>query len=408
MAAVEVPWAAWYGDTTVCLDFPHDWAVSSATLPGRPPLDREAIEAALRVPVGGPGLSELVAEAGRIGIVVEDTTRPSPTPRIVSALLEELSAAGVARDRIRLLLGTGAHRPAGRIDAEKKLGVDTVRNFAVHYHDCHANLVSLGKTASGTPLWINRVFAECDVKIAIGTVTPHDFAGFGGGAKVAAVGLAGLETIEATHGRCVDEGGNHSGSLEQTKFRADLEAMAERVGLSFAVNGVVGPRRELVHLTAGQYGPSHAAACRFAADYYRADVPANADIVVLNAYPKDMDLIQATMALNVGFFACPDMVRPGGTVIVTASCPEGAGAHYLAGFEPRDEYRLPESAMLGRKHAFFSDNLTRHELATSMPTTMRLFSRWPEVIAWAADHSPAPPSVTVLTHATLQLPHCSD
>lgn len=386
------------------IHFPDSWDVHVATLPQRPSLTKSEIDAIIRQPVAGPTLAEVVESAQLISIAVEDMTRPAPTAEIVPVLLDQLLASGVRPEQVRLFVATGAHRAATRIDAEKKLGTKAVRNFEVHYHSCFCNLVHIGDTKHGTPLWINRRFAECDVKITIGTISPHDYAGFGGGAKTAAVGLAGLDTLDATHGRCIDDQTNFTGSLDRTSFRDDLEEMADRVGLSFSINAVVGRRRELVHLTAGAYRESHAAGCQFANNHYRADIPKEADLVVLNAYPKDTDLLQVMMALNVGFFARPEMVKQDGLVLVTGSCPEGAGIHYLAGKDMRGEYRLKDAQMLGRENALYSDKLTAHEHSIFMPPSMQLLSSWDDALGWMKQRLPARALVTVLTHTTLQLP----
>ena len=249
MIEVELPWSAWFQESTCRIRFPEEWDVHVATLPQRPSLSTSEIDAVIRQPVAGPKLADVVKSAKRIAIAVEDLTRPAPTAEIVPVLLDQLLACGVRPEQVWLFIATGAHRAATRIDAERKLSTRAVRDFEVHYHSCFCNLVHIGDTRHGTPLWINRRFAECDVKITIGSVTPHDYAGFGGGAKTAAVGLAGLDTLDATHGRCIDEETNFTGSLDRTSFRDDLEEMADRVGLSFSINAVVGPRRELVHLT---------------------------------------------------------------------------------------------------------------------------------------------------------------
>ena len=53
-----------------------------------PPADPiEAVRAALRDPVGCEGLSQQVRPEDRVGIVINDITRPTPYPVILPALL---------------------------------------------------------------------------------------------------------------------------------------------------------------------------------------------------------------------------------------------------------------------------------------------------------------------------------
>ncbi|WP_280137292.1 lactate racemase domain-containing protein [Aureimonas sp. N4] len=60
--------------------------------------------------------------------------------------------------------------------------------------------VDFGVTATrGTPVRIDRLFAEADLKIATGLVEPHFMAGWSGGRKVVAPGVAHHETIRTFH-----------------------------------------------------------------------------------------------------------------------------------------------------------------------------------------------------------------
>ena len=52
---------------------------------------------------------------------------------------------------------------------------------------------------SRRPVWLNRQWVEADVRITTGFVEPHFFAGFSGGPKLVAPGLAGLETVLTLH-----------------------------------------------------------------------------------------------------------------------------------------------------------------------------------------------------------------
>ena len=59
-------------------------------------------------------------------------------------------------------------------------------------------------TAGDVPVWLNREWVDADVRITTGFVEPHFFAGFSGGPKLVAPGLAGLETVLALHDAAPD------------------------------------------------------------------------------------------------------------------------------------------------------------------------------------------------------------
>jgi len=61
------------------------------------------------------------------------------------------------------------------------------------------SMVYLGPHGDGVPVWLNKIWVEADIRITTGFVEPHFFAGFSGGPKTVAPGLAGLETGLTPH-----------------------------------------------------------------------------------------------------------------------------------------------------------------------------------------------------------------
>ncbi|MFE9672426.1 lactate racemase domain-containing protein, partial [Microbispora bryophytorum] len=53
----------------------------------------------------------------------------------------------------------------------------------------------MGRHGKDVPVWLNREWTDADVRITTGFVEPHFFAGFSGGPKLVAPGLAALETV---------------------------------------------------------------------------------------------------------------------------------------------------------------------------------------------------------------------
>lgn len=58
-------------------------------------------------------------------------------------------------------------------------------NIEIIFPDCRKarDLVYIGKSNSGIPVYINKHFADADVKITVSGIYPHDEAGFSGGQK---------------------------------------------------------------------------------------------------------------------------------------------------------------------------------------------------------------------------------
>jgi nickel-dependent lactate racemase len=79
-----------------------------------PRLDDEAgaITDALRRPLAGPPLADLLERGGRVAVVFPDLTRPMPNRTVLPPLLAELARAGVPDRSVTLLCATGTHRQA--------------------------------------------------------------------------------------------------------------------------------------------------------------------------------------------------------------------------------------------------------------------------------------------------------
>jgi nickel-dependent lactate racemase len=225
----------------------------------------------------------------------------------------------------------------------------------------------MGRSGRGIPISVNRTFAESDLKIAVGSVVPHPYAGFGGGAKIVLPGVSGIDTLEANHRPAVT--GVHGGlnDVETNTARHEMEEIALRVGLEAIVNVVTDDRRRTVGVFAGHPVAAHRAAVALARTVYATPAPApGADAVVLNAYPKDTELLQVGNCFNV-LRSAPGMpVRPGGVVVVTAACSTGRGTHALHGPGGR-LYRKPvERAYLdGRPVVVHLPALNEHDARVS-------------------------------------------
>lgn len=283
------------------------------------------IERALSNPIG-ERLSELANPGERVAIVVTDHTRPCPDRLILPFLLRELKTAGVRLEDITVVIGTGMHRPMKQDEIQKKfgkLGVEVVNHDPRDSHQ----LVYLGEMKSGGKIYINRRVAEADLVVGVGVVEPHQYAGFSGGRKLVAVGVAGERTIAHTHQpRFIDAKGTRLGKLKGNPFHLELIEIASRTNLRFAVNVVLNAGQELVRCFAGDPKASLEAAAELARKLYIRPVRSHADILVLGVgHPKDIDLYQASRGITYAYFASKPAINEGGIIILAALCSEGTG-----------------------------------------------------------------------------------
>ncbi|MDK2928161.1 MAG: hypothetical protein PWR31_1852 [Bacillota bacterium] len=290
----------------------------------------EAVRAALAGPIGSPRLREIARPGQKVVIVPTDITRSLHEEIILPLLLEELNAAGIPDSDITLVIANGTHRPNTREECVAMYGQEVVDRLRIVNHSAYneSELKYLGKTPSrGIPVKINRIVAEADLKIATGVIEPHLFAGYSGGVKSIAVGVAGAETIAATHNvDILDDPRTRLGVIEGNVFRQFLEEATGFVKLDFVVNVVLNPQKEFVRVVAGDPVAAHAEGVRAARRVYEVPVSRPADIVIAApGYPKDRDLYQATRAVNTSVYGPKPLVRKGGVLIIPAPCRDGIG-----------------------------------------------------------------------------------
>jgi len=321
---------------------PAGWHATLAVPPRLPALgdlDR-AIAEALARPVAGPTLPELAARAAarartagrapRAVIAVTDATRDCPDDRFLPPLLAALEAGGIAAPGITILVATGLHRASTEAEKRAKLGPAIVARYRVVDHDAQAPdaIVDLGRTAAGIPATTNRLALEADLLVSTGVVEPHQYAGYSGGAKTVAIGLAGEPTIAATHGvAMLDQPGVRLARLEGNPFHEAVVEIGRLVGLGFVINLVADADGRPLAVAAGEPEAVHHRLATVAAEAFTVPVARQADIAIAGVgAPKEANLYQATRAVTYLHFAPVPAVRPGGVYLLPATIPEGAGA----------------------------------------------------------------------------------
>jgi nickel-dependent lactate racemase len=287
----------------------------------------EAIRRAILDPIGSPRLSERVKPGQKVALIATDVTRKLPEEIILPILIEELQKGGVRGEDITIVVATGTHRPNTPEEFVAMYGEAVCSRIRVVNHDPWdpAGLVDLGKSKNGIPLVVNRVVAEADVRISTGVIETHLFAGYSGGVKSIAVGVAGEATIAATHnyGMMKD---TRLGATENNPFRDFLTEAAMAVGLDFIVNVVQTGDKGLVRVVAGDPVAAFREGVRTARAMVEVEIVRPGDIVVAGvSYPKNRDLYQATRAANSLFFGPRPVVAKGGSILIPASCEDGFG-----------------------------------------------------------------------------------
>jgi nickel-dependent lactate racemase len=285
-----------------------------------------ALLAALRSPIGRPPLRALVRGGHRVAISVCDITRAQPRREMLAALLAEMNE--IPPEDVAILIATGTHRANTRAELEAMLGRDIVRRYEVVNHDARepSSLVDVGKTTTGVSLALNRRWMEADFRITTGFVEPHFFAGFSGGPKMVAPGLAGLETVLVLHdAQRIGHPKATWGITEGNPIHDDVREIAAMVGVQFAVDVTLNRDQQITAVFAGDLFEEHRAACAAAKRDAMRELGAPFDVVLTtnSGYPLDQNLYQAVKGMS----AAAKVVKPGGTIVCAAECRDGLPAH---------------------------------------------------------------------------------
>jgi nickel-dependent lactate racemase len=288
------------------------------------------IEKALVRPINSAPLKEIAKKGDSVCIVFTDITRACPDHLLIPPILRELHKAGVRREDVTLLCGTGLHRPSTDEEKAAKLGSKVVESYRVvdNTPQDPANFVDLSRGGNEVPMSLNRIAYEADLLISTGIVEPHQYAGYSGGRKTLAIGAAGEGMIAYTHGPAmVDHSGTRLGIIEGNPFHEAIAESAKRAGLRFILNVVLDEEQRPLAISGGEPEPAFAQLVAVAQKLYTVPVPHEYDVVITGVgFPKDANLYQASRAASYIFFAPTPVVKRGGVIITPARCDEGAGS----------------------------------------------------------------------------------
>ena len=423
MQVVTVPQLPMDGPKDLVLRLPEHWEVSIQNMNGwnRPAVTMDDVLRALRNPLGTKPLRELAKGKNEVAIIFDDYTRGMKWNAIAHAVLAELASAGIADDRIRFVCALGTHGPATRTPMIQKLGEDIVRRYRVYNHNAFSlENVHLGKTKTwGIDIYANPEVMACDLKIALGGVTPHPINGFGGGSKIVLPGILSYDSIANHHDKSFDIAFTAMNEAMKTgkppkmglgtydpddhpAIDVDDEA-AVMVGLDFTINVVANSRGEAVGVWAGDVARVFVEALTDGKDNYATERAEDKDIVIANAFYKANEPMIALQATPLS------LKQTGGTLVLLANMPEGFTTHYYQGIWGATERGRPPAA----RAVNLAPNVDRLIFYNEYPhpgsswwiepqEKIVHLSRWDDVLELLQEHHPETASVAVYPNADFQ------
>ena len=371
-----------YGQTGLDVRLPAD---AQPTLIGKHKLPKladphAAVRAALDQPVDARPLAELARGRTSACILICDITRPVPNRLFLRPMIEQLIAAGVPAHRITVLVATGLHRPNEGDELAEVVGDPWVfANVKVENHFARddAAHVDFGHTATrGTPVKLDRRFVEADVRIATGLVEPHFMAGYSGGRKVIAPGVAHADTIRTFHSaRFMEDPFAVQCNLARNPLHEEQLEIVRMLGEIYALNTVIDDDRDLVHVNFGEVIASHLVAVEFVAESIRVPVGRRFKTVLTSAagHPLDKTYYQTVK----GMVTPLDILEPGGTLLVASACSEGFGSPEFRDAQQRMCTLGPDAflqSLLAKRFADVDEWQTEMQLKSMRVGRVRLYT----------------------------------
>jgi nickel-dependent lactate racemase len=303
-----------------------------------PPADnlKEAVREVLASPTAGPSLETLVREKRprSVAIIVNDMTRSTPSDEVLPPILDELTRLGVAQEAVTIVVATGTHRAMTNAEIEKLVGKNIAAGWRIENHDCDApDLVDMGILPTGNRMLVNKTVEGADLRVAIGEVLLHYYAGFAGGRKSIFPGVAGRETIMRNHGMMTAPGVG-IGLLEGNRVYEETDVAVEKFcPLHFIVNLVSDSHKRVVRVVGGHFRDAWMEGVKTFREmnFVSIDRPADAVIVSAGGYPKDINMYQAHKAIYMASRA----VRRKGAMFFFAELEEGYGHRTFAEWAER-------------------------------------------------------------------------
>ena len=346
-----------------------------------------SVARALVEPVGVPALHTLARGKRSACILICDITRPVPNGLFLGPLIRALLEAGVPRAGITVLVATGLHRANEGAERAELVGDPWVLDTAaVVNHDATVDRdhVLLGRTPGrGTVVRLDRRLVAADLKIATGLVEPHFMAGWSGGRKVIAPGVAHAETITTFHNSAFMAHPRAANCvLDGNPLHEEQLAIVGMLGGALALNTVIDEQRRLAFVNFGEIVASHLEAVAFAQRYAQVAVGRRFHTVVTSAagYPLDKTYYQTVK----GMVGPLDILEPGGDLIVASACSEGMGSKHYVEAQRRLVDLGPDgfaSSIARKAHADIDEWQTQMQLKPMRVGRVRLYTDGLDAIA---------------------------
>ena len=319
-----------YGKNGITLNIQDDWNANIIRKPLMPIIDDISgeVNKALNNPINSLSIDKISSKGKSVCILVCDITRPVPNKLFLKQIIIKFINAGISADNILIIIATGLHRPASQDEINEIIGSSWVlKNIKIENHFARDDSMhkNIGTTKQGNIVKLDKRFVDADIKIATGLVEPHFMAGYSGGRKVIAPGIAHADTITTFHSaRYMENPNATSCNLINNPLHEDQLEIVNMLGQVYAINCVIDEERNLSYINFGEIISSHMKAVNFVSSFAKVKCNNSYNTIITSAAGAPLD---GTFYQTVKGMVTPlEILKKGGDLIITSECSEGLGS----------------------------------------------------------------------------------
>lgn len=336
-----------YGDSYMDIDVPDNTTIVSPgeTFDEPSPVEDpvETTRRALAEPLGSPPVGELVGSGDKVVIAFPDRVKggfhaTSHRQVAIPLLVEELTAAGVDEEDIKLVCAIGLHRKNYYREFEAYLGHEIVERFrgerlVNHDPEDPEGVVNVGETDRGDVVEVNRDVLEADLSIMLGHTMGNPYGGYSGGYKMPCTGLTSWRSIRCHHTPTTMYREDFTPVSTHSHFRNQLTEIGEKIEGAmkapfFAVDAVLDSQSRQTAVFAGRAKDVEKASWAAASERTELELEGEkADILVLGMprsfhYGPGMGSNPILMLQAIGSWIAraAGALKPGAVVICASVC----------------------------------------------------------------------------------------
>lgn len=310
------------------------------------------------------------SSAGSVALLIPDKTRRGPWQDWVEASARWLEGIAPDARSKRILVATGVHKPELFDDLATGERWEQIANGDGGY-ESHRNV---GRTEAGTEVSLHPDWVDADLRVALGDISFHYFAGFGGGRKLVFPGLGEPKGIFANHRRSLDAQGRFrkeatSGRLKGNPVHEDLCEAVSLCPPDLLIQVIEPAAGSPPFLQVGDWLKTHEAGCDLYLKGHLLEHTCRPDLLIADAggAPRDSTFLQAHKSLQ----HAAKFLAPGGKLLLVAALNEGVGSDTLAML-----WQLSTEELSGRA-------MTDYQLHTHTALALRSVCERNDVAVWS-------------------------